>query len=166
MELYRSSRQMIRKIMVEFMVRFHPLLRCKLEVLKLKFMLKKQFSDDSTFVTGETNGTVSLWKDKKVVNKVKLFNDWTLVFAKNNVIFAASAGDGIVVLSNDLWGTETYPGRQKRPVSIDANEKFLVVGYHEKHVFGTGSSIIVQERKRGYYSQWSDKQRHVRLFYE
>ena len=129
-------------------------------------MVKKQFSDDSTFVTGETNGTVSLWKDKKIVNKVKLFNDWTLVFAKNNVIIAASAGVGIVVLSNDLRRIETYPGRQKRPVSIDANEEFLVVGYYEEHGFGTSSRIIVQERDRGYNNQWSEVQRHVRLFYK
>ena len=100
------------------------------------------------FVTGDRSGTVSLWKDRTVMHKIKLFTGWTLVTAKSGTIFAASQGTNILELNNDLEKTITHKvvGRHQQPVSMDANEEYLVVGYGGSSLYGPGN---IEVRGRG-----------------
>ena len=99
------------------------------------------------FVTGDIKGSVSLWKDKKVVLYTDVCTEPTLVIATNDTVFATSAYDGIVEMSSgdgivDLWRTNTHGDSSKRPVVMDANEKYLVVGYEEQPLYEEARTTI------------------------
>ena len=79
-------------------------------------------------MTGARNGTISLWKDKTVEKSAKLFSEWTLVLYKNDRIFAASRNN-VIELNMNLDVVKKFKGRDSQPYTIDANEKYLVVGY-------------------------------------
>ena len=105
-------------------VQFHQQVDCKyLSHVKVEIL-----SDDSKFVTGSKNGTVTLWKQKKIEKSTKLFDEWTLVLFKSDHIFAA-AQNNVVELNMTLEVVKTFSGRNAQPFTIDANERYLVVGY-------------------------------------
>ena len=79
-------------------------------------------------MTGSRNGTVTLWKAKKIKKSTKIFDQWTLVFFKNGRIFAASQYN-FVELNMNLDVVKTFKGRNAQPTTIDANANYLVVGY-------------------------------------
>ena len=80
-------------------------------------------------MTGSRNGIISLWKHKKVEKSKKIFAEWTFVLAKNGRIFAASKDKDVVELTMKLNIVKKFKGRNTQPVTIDANENYLVVGY-------------------------------------
>ena len=91
-------------------------------------------------MSGSRNGTISLWKDKKIEKSRKIFDDWTLVLFKNDCIFAASKNkenkENIVELNLNLnvvkkfkGRTSSYNNEHNRPYTIDASENYVAVGY-------------------------------------
>ena len=92
-------------------------------------------------MTGSRNGTVTLWKDKRIQNSFKLSNEWTLVYYKNDCIFAASENK-VVELNMNLDEIKKFKGRNGQPLTIDASEEYLVIGYK------MGNSVVdVHSRK-------------------
>ena len=92
------------------------------------------FRNDSCFVTGTRNGTVSLWKAKQVIKSAQIFNKWTLVFCKDDRIFAASKNNDVVGLNMSLNVVKKFKGQDSQPLSIDASQKYLIIGYENGHV--------------------------------
>ena len=80
-------------------------------------------------MTGARNGTVSLWDNKSIEKSVKYFNQWTLVFSRGDSIFAASNNKDVLELNMNLDVVKKFTGRDSVPLSINANENNLVVGY-------------------------------------
>ena len=99
------------------------------------------FSNNSKFVTGARDGTISLWANKKIEKSAKHFTEWTLVFYKNDHIFAASKNKDVVELNMSLEIVKKFTGRNCQPFTIDANENYLVVGYQ------FGGYVDVHRRK-------------------
>ena len=87
------------------------------------------FSNDTAFVTGARNGSVSLWRNKAIQKTVKLFDKWTLVLFKGDCIFAASENKDLLELNTNLDIVKKFTGRNSQPYTIDVNENYLVVGY-------------------------------------
>ena len=85
-------------------------------------------------MTGSRNGLISLWKNNKVQKSTKIFDKWTLVLFKDGRIFAASEDEDVVELNMNLELIKKYKGRNKQPLTIDANENYLVVGYRSGYV--------------------------------
>ena len=99
--------------------------------------MKQNFSDNTTFVTGARNGTISLWKNKKVEMSMfrdKISNEWTLVHHKNGRIFAASKNKDVVELNMDLNTVKKFQGRDSQPYTMDADKRYLIVGYKNGYV--------------------------------
>ena len=96
-------------------------------------------STNSKFVTGAVNGTVSLWKDKKIEKSNQVCNERTLVLFKQSRIFAASKNK-VVQLDMNLDILKKFEGRNAEPLKVDANESYLVVVYD-------GGDIDVHSRK-------------------
>ena len=80
-------------------------------------------------MSGSKNGTVSLWKDKKIEKSARIFDEWTLVLFKLDSIFAASKNKDIVELNLNLDIVKKFKGRDARPYTIDASENYVAVGY-------------------------------------
>ena len=72
-----------------------------------------------------------MWKAKKIEKSTKFFDKWTLVFFKNGRIFAASKDTDVVELNMNLEVVKKFKGRNSQPLTIDANENYLVVGYEK-----------------------------------
>ena len=110
----------------------HQLVECKSNQTSEKTYLYS--SNDSNFVTGSRNGTVTLWKNKIIEKSVKHFDEWTLVLFKNDRIFAASANKDVIELNLSLDVVKRFNGRDCQPFTIDANEEYLIVGYKSGNV--------------------------------
>ena len=72
-----------------------------------------------------------MWKNKKIEKSTKLFEEWTLVLFKDSCIFATSKNKDAVELNLNLEVVRKFKGRNQQPLSIDANENYLVVGYQD-----------------------------------
>ena len=70
-----------------------------------------------------------MWQNKEIKKSTQIFDKWTLVFAKNDYIFAASEDKEVVELDLNLDVVKKFTGRNSQPFTIDANENYLVVGY-------------------------------------
>ena len=81
-------------------------------------------------MSGSKNGTISLWKDKKIEKSTKIFDEWTLVLFKNSCIFAASKNKDAVELNLNLDVVKKFKGRDAQPSTIDASENYIAVGYY------------------------------------
>ena len=82
-------------------------------------------------MTGARNGTVSLWNNKSIEKSVKYFNEWTLVFSRGDSIFAVSNNKDVLELNMNLDVVKKFTGRNSVPLSINANDNNLVVGYSD-----------------------------------
>ena len=81
------------------------------------------------FVTGSYYGTVSLWKNKKLVKSITLFDSHTRVLFKNGGVFARTdKNDYVIELNLNLAIVIKFVTREKIR-TMDANENYLVVGY-------------------------------------
>ena len=98
-------------------------------ILNLKYNF--YFSNDRNFVTGSRNGTVSLWKDGKIVKSTQLFNEWTLVFHKDGCVFAASKNNHVFELNMNLESVKKFSGRNYQPYTMDVSNNYLVIGYRD-----------------------------------
>ena len=74
---------------------------------------------------------------------INLFHNWTLVLFNDDSIFAASEDKDVVELDMNLKVVNKFRGRDSRPISIDANEKYLVVGYKSRENYGP---VVVHNR--------------------
>ena len=70
-----------------------------------------------------------MWKNKKIEKSAKHFIEWTLVLFKDDRIFGASKNKAVVELNMNLVVVKKFEGRDRQPLTIDANENYLVVGY-------------------------------------
>ena len=70
-----------------------------------------------------------MWNNKSIEKSVKYFNEWTLVFSRGDSIFAASNNKDVLELNMNLDVVKKFTGRDSVPLSINANENNLVVGY-------------------------------------
>ena len=70
-----------------------------------------------------------MWKNKKIEKSTKLFDEWTLVLFKNGAIFAASRNKDVIELNMNLDVVKNFKGRNSQPLTIDANENYLIVGF-------------------------------------
>ena len=95
-------------------------------------------------MAGSRNGTVSVWKDKKIQKEAKLFDEWTLVLNKNDRIFAASKNKDILELNMNLETIKKFKGRKYRSFSMDSSDSYLVVGYNN---FDKTNYVDVHSRK-------------------
>ena len=80
-------------------------------------------------MTGSNNGIVSLWKNKKIEKSTKSLDELTLVLFKDGCIFAASGNKKTIELNMNLEVVRKFRGQNEWPITIDANENYLVVGY-------------------------------------
>ena len=80
-------------------------------------------------MTGSRDGTITLWKNKKIEKSAKIFEEWTLVTFKNDRIFAASNSKDVVELNMNLGVVKKFTGRYCQPLTIDASEPYLIIGY-------------------------------------
>ena len=93
-------------------------------------------------MTGSRKGAVTLWKDYEIEKWTKLFNKWTLVFYKDGRIFAASEYEDVVEHDMNLNVVKKFTGCNCQPSTIDANESYLAVGYHNN-----AGKVILHRRK-------------------
>ena len=66
--------------------------------------------------------------------------------AKNDTIFAASAGQDIVELTIEFDEIKKHWGRENQPVTMDANKEYLIVGYRRGNNFAGFSHIDIKGR--------------------
>ena len=79
-------------------------------------------------MTGARNGTITIWKDKNIEKSTKLFFKWTLVLYNNDCIFAACENN-VIELNLSLDVVKKFHSRNSQPLTIDASENYLVLGY-------------------------------------
>ena len=96
--------------------------------------------NESEFVVGSRNGNVALWQSKEIKKSSKIFDEWTLVHANSDCIFAASSNKDVVELDMNLDVVKKFKGRDSQPYTVDANQDYLVIGY-------ASGSIDVHSRK-------------------
>ena len=68
-------------------------------------------------------------KSKKVFDRWSLDGPKSLVLYKENHIFAARGNNQIFELDINLGIVRKFKGRFYRPLTIDVNENYLVIGY-------------------------------------
>ena len=89
------------------------------------------------------------------------FGKYPLVLYKTGCIFAASKHKTAVELNSSLKVVKTFTGRRNcRPLTLDANENYLVIGYSVCEDFDDGNVRlwIPDEAKVGYVDVHSRKQ--------
>jgi len=86
---------------------------------------------ENKFVTGNEDGTISLFKNGKHERTRKLASCCCLVkFISNEIVVAPLEAD-LVILNENLEIVKKYHGAHGKPVSISGNAKFIVVGYQD-----------------------------------
>ena len=73
--------------------------------------------------------TLTLWKAKRAIKSIKFFKRLPLLAYKNGSIFAAWENERIIELDTGLNVIKKYESKNKPPVSIDANDDYLAVGW-------------------------------------
>ena len=92
--------------------------------------------DSASFVVSTADGTLTLWKSKTAIKSVKfsvnqVSNGSPLVAYKNGSIFAAWQNERVVELDTGLNLVKKYKSKNKTPVSIDADDDYLAVGWSD-----------------------------------
>ena len=105
-------------------------------------------SDDTTFVSGQKDGTILLWKNKAIVASINPFEQsvidkWPLVVYKKQLLRTLAVSKHEVAVELDaesLNFRKEFTGRRNcQPLTLDANANYLVIGYSVTEDFDDGN---------------------------